>query len=90
MIGDVVDFTGPRRLTRSLLKSLKLTLNTTVELATISNLREPKLVGDLLILPGYAFAATTNMYGDKEVLGPSLVTHHYTGSWKNDFGGETV
>lgn len=89
MTGDVVDITGPRRLTVSVLKSLELTLNKTIPLADISNLMEPKLVGDLLIMPGYSFALSSNKYGEnKEPPGTPLVTHHYAGTWKNDHGGE--
>lgn len=40
----------------------------------------------MLILPGNAFAAAQSE--DLEDQGPVLVTHHYAGSWKNDYGGE--
>ncbi|RDL31390.1 uncharacterized protein BP5553_09599 [Venustampulla echinocandica] len=88
MIGDVVDFTGPRRLTRSILKSLELTLKDKVDDKNISLLLEPKLIGDVLVLPGYSFASSSNRY--KEKMGPALVTHHYAGTWKNDQGGEVA
>ncbi|KAJ5963868.1 uncharacterized protein N7479_003744 [Penicillium vulpinum] len=87
MTGDVIDFTGPRRLTRGILKSLELARNEVVDMASISNLLEPVLIEDVLILPGYSFAATSNNYGN-ETTGPSLVQHHYAGSWKNHNGGE--
>ncbi|KAK8070060.1 hypothetical protein PG994_006676 [Apiospora phragmitis] len=50
----------------------------------------PALVEDVLILPGYALAASMNTYeaADWDRVGPSLVVHHYAGSWKNEFGGE--
>ncbi|KAF2197953.1 hypothetical protein GQ43DRAFT_458172 [Delitschia confertaspora ATCC 74209] len=85
---EVIDLTGPRRFTGSVLKSLELSLHEKIPLPTISNLMEPKLVGDVLILPGYSFASTSNMYGEMEV-GPPLVKHHYAGSWKNEHGGES-
>lgn len=88
MTGDVIDFTGPRRLTRGVLKSLELVRNETIDMASISNLLEPVLVEDVLILPGYSFAATSNTYSNENVTGPSLVQHHYAGSWKNHNGGE--
>lgn len=88
MLGDVVDITGPRAFTRSILKSVGLSLNTTIPIPTIASLIKPKLVGDLLIMPGNAFAASSNTYEEKEGLGPPLVTHHYAGTWKNDHGGE--
>jgi mannosyltransferase OCH1-like enzyme len=86
MVGDVVDFTGPRRLTRGILKSLELALNDTIDKDSISHLLEPIMVSDVLILPGYSFAASANKYINQS--GPALVTHHYAGSWKNENGGE--
>lgn len=89
IVGDVVDFIGSRRLTISVLKSLELTFNETIDQNSIHNLLDPKLVGDVLILPGYSFAASSNRYGTNQNLtGPSLVTHHYAGSWKNQNGGK--
>lgn len=46
------------------------------------------LVSDVLILPGFSFAASSNYYSKENATGPALVTHHYAGSWKNDHGGE--
>lgn len=94
MVGDVVDFTGPRRLTRSVFKSLQKTLNATdAEFEPLESstwfLREPKILGNVLILPGFSFAWSMNTYDDTDIVGPPLVKHHYLGSWKNDHGGET-
>ncbi|KAF2742221.1 glycosyltransferase family 32 protein [Sporormia fimetaria CBS 119925] len=86
MIGDVVDMTGPRRFTNSVYESLEKYQNVTVDVESLAELKEPRLVGDVLILPGYAFAAGSNKY-TYEVPKP-LVTHHYAGSWKNEHGGE--
>ncbi|KAH8668680.1 hypothetical protein BX600DRAFT_510750 [Xylariales sp. PMI_506] len=88
MIGDVVDFTGPRRLTRGVMKSVEQQLNRTVDIHTLSNITQPKMIEDVLIMPGFAFAASTNTYDAQVELGPTLVTHHYAGSWKNEHGGE--
>jgi alpha 1,6-mannosyltransferase len=79
MISDVVDLTGPRRLIRSIIKSLEVTLNATVDMKNISGLLEPKLIGDVLILPGYSFTASANHYKENQS-GLPFVTHHYTGS----------
>lgn len=90
MIGDVVDATGPRRFTQSVLLSLgkNLGVKGPVDVSTIKNLQEPKLVGDVLILPGFSFAAESNHWPTDWVLTPPLVTHHGLGSWKNEHGGE--
>ena len=90
MVGDVIDYTGPRRLTRSALRSVGEMLQRPVDYDEISNLTEPRLLGDLLILPGYAFAASTNNFTGVDGIGPELVQHHYAGSWKNEYGGETA
>lgn len=86
MAGDIIDLTGPRRLTRGVLRSLEMVRGEAVEMDSISELLEPVLVEDVLILPGFAFAATSNKYVNES--GVALVTHHYAGSWKNHFGGE--
>jgi mannosyltransferase OCH1-like enzyme len=66
MVGDVVDLTGPRRMTRSILKSLKTTLGDRFDEGSIAALSESKLVGDVLILPGYSFALSSNHYNLKK------------------------
>lgn len=90
MAGDVVDTTGPRIFTKSIIKSLEQVLQAPIDKDSIKNLRHPKMVGDVLILPGYSFAAESNHYNADEVLGPPLVTHHAAGTWKNENGGEVV
>ncbi|KAK7932180.1 hypothetical protein PG985_002892 [Apiospora marii] len=89
-IPDVVHFTGPVRFAKSVLHSLGLDKGDKEK--KYHKLLEPTLVEDVLILPGYALAASMNHYEpeDRDRVGPSLVVHHYAGSWKNDFGGERV
>lgn len=94
-VGDVVDFTGPRRFATSVRKSLAPLLDETVGWNgwyDYYELLEPKLAGDVLILPGYSLSAMYNTYQeeDQERVGPSLVVHHYAGSWKNEYGGERL
>lgn len=90
MIKSVVDFTGPKRLTAGIFKSLSRTLNRTVGPADASKILQPKMLGDVLVMPGISFAASSNKYTIVEEwnLSPKLVSHHYAGSWKNDHGGE--
>lgn len=95
MMGDIVTFCGPRRMTRSIFESLQHTLGISDDefqalKASTHFALEPKLVGDVLILPGFDFARSMNFYDDQITagLGPPLVEHHYAGSWKNDKGGE--
>lgn len=89
-IPDVVDLTGPVRFAKSVLRSLGLDRGGREK--AYHQLLEPALVEDVLILPGYALAASMNRYPpeDQDRVGPALVVHHYAGSWKNEFGGERV
>lgn len=86
MIPEVVQVTGPKRLTWSVIRSLEMTLGQPVDDRNVSGLHAPKLVGDVLVMPGVAFAAFQN--GEPGDQGPALVSHHYAGSWKNKNGGE--
>lgn len=93
MMGDIVTFCGPRRMTRSIFQSLQRMLGLSdVDFQAVERstwfLLEPRLVGDVLFLPGYSFSRSMNFYEDSASIGPSLVEHHYAGTWKNDKGGE--
>ncbi|KAL2816233.1 hypothetical protein BDW59DRAFT_153371 [Aspergillus cavernicola] len=86
MIPDVVAVTGPQAITMSLLKSVSEETGEDITKQHISQLKEPKRIGDILVLPQAAFAALQG--GLPTDQGPYLVSHHYSGSWKNDVGGE--
>lgn len=59
-----------------------MTLDGKIEGGNISDVTEPRLIGDVLVLPDYSFANSMNeRYGDTGK-GQILVIHHYTGSWK--------
>lgn len=78
MLPDVVDFTGPARLTRSVFKALEQTLGTKVDRRLVQGILEPTQLGDVLFMPGWAFAATQGQYPeeDRDRIGPRLVIHH--------------
>ncbi|OOF98791.1 glycosyltransferase family 32 protein, partial [Aspergillus carbonarius ITEM 5010] len=86
MIPDVVDASGPQALTLAVLGSLSRGLGERVGRENITGVREPRLLGDVLVLPQAAFAARQGGYPTDQ--GPYLVSHHYAGSWKNENGGE--
>ncbi|KAJ5661894.1 uncharacterized protein N7477_009510 [Penicillium maclennaniae] len=86
-ISDVVDVTGPQAMTRGIIQSLEKELGLPVGRPNISELYEPVLLGDVLVLPNAAFAAMQGGWPTDR--GPYLVEHHYAGSWKNDKGGES-
>ncbi|PNY28740.1 Glycosyltransferase, DXD sugar-binding motif protein [Tolypocladium capitatum] len=80
MISDVVDVTGPKIMTLSIVQSLGEMLGRTVDDRDIAGIKKPQLVGDVLVLPGAAFAALQNGFPKDQV--QPLVSHHYAGSWK--------
>lgn len=80
MFDDVVNVSGPKMMTIGIVESLSETLNQVVDDRMISNAKEPRLVGDVLVMPNNAFAALQAGYPTDQ--GPVLVTHHYAGSWK--------
>ncbi|KAJ5232584.1 hypothetical protein N7468_005540 [Penicillium chermesinum] len=77
---DVVNVTGPKMMTFAVLDSLAQVLGRPVDDRDFSGIKKPKLVGNVLIMPGVSFAATQN--GNPTDQGDPLVTHHYAGSWK--------
>ncbi|KAJ5852138.1 uncharacterized protein N7529_011523 [Penicillium soppii] len=80
MLKDVVNVTGPKIMTIAILESLGQLLKRTVDDRDFSGIKHPKLVGDVLIMPGVSFAAAQNGFPTDQ--GDALVTHHYEGSWK--------
>ena len=80
MFPDVVNVAGPKRMTIAVLESLSDDLKQLVDDRMISGAKEPRLIGDVLIMPNNAFAAMQAGYPTDR--GPVLVTHHYVGSWK--------
>ncbi|KAJ4394752.1 hypothetical protein N0V93_003971 [Gnomoniopsis smithogilvyi] len=92
MLPNVIDFTGPARLTRSVFKALEQTLGTDVDRRLVQGILEPTQLGDVLFMPGWAFSATQGQYPeeDRDKIGSRLVIHHYAGSWKNEHGGERI
>lgn len=80
MFPDVVNVAGPKTMTIGILESLSEDLNKLVDDRMISSAKEPRLIGDVLIMPNNAFAAM--QAGFPTDRGPVLVTHHYAGSWK--------
>lgn len=87
MINDVVELTGPQAMTVAILQNLQKEMGIPVGRANITNIKEPTLFQDVLVLPNAAFASRQGGYPEDR--GPYLVEHHYAGSWKNANGGET-
>jgi mannosyltransferase OCH1-like enzyme len=80
MFPDVVNIAGPKKMTIAILESLSEAMNQLVDDRMISDTKEPRLVGDVLVMPNNAFADWQAGYPKGR--GPVLVRHHYAGSWK--------
>lgn len=78
MLPDVVDFTGPARMTRSVFRSLESTLGRSVDRRVVQGILKPTQIGDVLFMPGWAFAASQGGYSEEEQekIGDPLVMHH--------------
>jgi hypothetical protein len=81
-MGDasIIDTTGPKHMSYAILRSLAQDLGTSMDDRNISDVESPRLIGDVLILPNVAFAASQADF--RKDRGPVRVTHHYMGSWK--------
>ncbi|KAI9367921.1 hypothetical protein BJX61DRAFT_537670 [Aspergillus egyptiacus] len=83
---DVVAITGPQAITVALLESVSKETKREFTKKDIHGLKEPTLIGDILVFPQASFAALQG--GLPTDQGPYLVSHLYAGSWKNEKGGE--
>ena len=86
---EVLDTTGPAIFTRSVFELLSETTGTNFTWTNVTNLQEPWLVDDILILPITAFGCGQ---GHSNAGGPddptALVQHLFKGSWKQDHSQE--
>ena len=82
---DVMDTTGPGVFTECIYQELSIVTGTNVSSSNLTDLTEPRLIGDVLILPVTAFAAGVPHSNAKGVEDESaLVQHLFAGSWKHD------
>ncbi|CAD6592665.1 MAG: hypothetical protein ASARMPREDX12_006343 [Alectoria sarmentosa] len=82
---DVIDTTGPGVFSECIYDGLSLITGTNVTSSDLTGLTEPRLIGDVLILPVTAFAPGvphSNAGGPEDK--SALVHHLYKGSWKAD------
>ena len=82
---DVIDTTGPGVFTESIYQHLSIVTGTDVSSSNLTGLTEPRLIGDVLILPVTAFASGVPHSNAKAADDESaLVQHLFAGSWKHD------
>lgn len=82
---QVGDVTGPGIWTRIVMQSLSAATNTRVTYRNVTGLKEPRLFGDILILPidgfGTGQAHSGSSHNDPDT---ALVRHHFKMSWRHE------
>ncbi|EEB09558.1 alpha-1,6-mannosyltransferase Och1 [Schizosaccharomyces japonicus yFS275] len=80
--GNVMEWTGPGVWTDAVMDYLDWNYGP-FSWKNVTNLQEPMLVGDVLVLPITAFSPGVGHMNSKSFDHPSaLVRHHFSGSWK--------
>lgn len=80
---DVLMATGPVRWSRQVFSYLSSATGTEVTHRNLTGLKEPKLFGDVLILPINAFASGLGHSGSRaSVSNETLMWHTFQGAWK--------
>lgn len=82
---EVLDTTGPALFTEAVFEGLSYTTGTNFGSHNITGMTEPRLVGDVLILPINAFGSgqVHSHSGDPDS-DSAMVQHLFRGSWKKD------
>ncbi|KAJ5113789.1 hypothetical protein N7456_002323 [Penicillium angulare] len=84
---EVMKLTGPAAWTDAVFKQLQHYDHELTTLRNLSGLTEPKLIGDILILPidGFAMGQNhSNSTHDGSIPEGALVQHEFRGSWKHE------
>ena len=87
---DLMDITGPAATSVSFMKYASMVTKTEVSYLNFTGMTEPKMVGEVLVLPIWAFGAQHQVAkaGLEEQAGRVLVKHWFAGTWKADHGGK--
>jgi len=82
---DVMDTTGPGVFAESIYQGLSQISSSNVTSANLTGMTEPRLFGDVLILPITAFGAGIGHSNAGDLGDPSALVHHtFAGTWKAD------
>ena len=81
---EVLDITGPAGWTEVVFEYLNTVAGGVVTWKNLTGMREPRLFGDVLVLPIDGFATGVPHSGASETPGEwSLVKHQFSGAWRN-------
>jgi alpha 1,6-mannosyltransferase len=82
---DVLEITGPAAWTVQVFKALSDAVGTEIGWRNLTDLKEPRLYGDILVLPIDGFATGLRHSGSDRSGSPNaLVRHWLKGSWKGE------
>ncbi|KAK5083383.1 hypothetical protein LTR70_008261 [Exophiala xenobiotica] len=85
-LGEVIATTGPGIWTAVILEYLRKKLRPDLQYRDFSNITEPTLFDDILVLPINAFATGQEHSGSIRAGSPdALARHAFRGSWKVDW-----
>lgn len=83
--GDVGLVTGPGIWTTTVFESLSIATGTNVSYRNITGMKEPRLFGDILVVPVDGFGSGQPHSGSSDADGETaLVRHQWTMSWRKD------
>jgi alpha 1,6-mannosyltransferase len=81
---EVLDITGPAGWTEVVFEYLNSVVDEPVTWKDLTGMTEPRMYGDVLILPINAFATGVPHSGaSKEIVDDSFVKHQFAGAWRN-------
>ncbi|KAK4696512.1 hypothetical protein P7C71_g1406, partial [Lecanoromycetidae sp. Uapishka_2] len=84
-IQDVLDSTGPAALTKAFFDYASDITGSNVTYHNFTKMREPRLIGEVVILPIQAFGAGHQVeWAGWKQDGTELIHHYFAGSWKSD------
>ncbi|MDI1487095.1 MAG: hypothetical protein OHK93_006363 [Ramalina farinacea] len=82
---DVMDTTGPGIFSQTIYKGLSQVSGQKVNPSSLTGMKEPRLFGNVLVLPVTSFGAGLGHSGAGEVTDPAALVHHmFAGTWKGD------
>ena len=85
---ELMDVTGPAATTVSFMAYASEVTGTNVSYLNFTGMKEPVLMGEVLVLPIWSFGAEHQVTkaGFRKDEGEVLVKHHFAGTWKADHG----
>ena len=85
---EVVEVSGPVIWTKAVMNIMSEMTGTTIDYRNMTGMKEPRLFGDVLVLPIDGFGTgQPHSNSNREGKGNAYVRHMWKGSWKHGWGG---